>query len=161
MRSFHWNYFQRGKIQGGQCPPKLFPGCALAHPAHPVPAPMGDISANYGLVSITFSAICPLTRLMSMRLKNVELCFPLLGQPPTPYSYIGDISANSGRISNKFSAINLSERWVVCLCNEPTAVQSARHDSRLKFLPITWALGKHVFACVIRYASPTYELLSW
>jgi len=32
---------------------------------------------------------------------------------------------------------NLSERWVVCLCNEPMAVQSARHDSRLKFLPIT------------------------
>jgi len=31
----------------------------------------------------------------------------------------------------------LSERWVVCLCNEPMAVQSARHDSRLKFLPIT------------------------
>jgi len=31
----------------------------------------------------------------------------------------------------------LSERWVVCLCNEPMAVHSARHDSRLKFLPIT------------------------
>jgi len=31
----------------------------------------------------------------------------------------------------------VSERWVVCLCNEPMAVQSARHDSRLKFLPIT------------------------
>jgi len=27
--------------QGGQCPPKLFPGWALAHPAHPVLAPMG------------------------------------------------------------------------------------------------------------------------
>jgi len=33
--------------------------------------------------------------------------------------------------------IYISERWVVCLCNEPMAVQSARHDSRLKFLPIT------------------------
>jgi len=33
--------------------------------------------------------------------------------------------------------IIVSERWVVCLCNEPMAVQSARHDSRLKFLPIT------------------------
>jgi len=35
------------------------------------------------------------------------------------------------------NTMNLSERWVVCLCNEPMAVQSARHDSRLKFLPIT------------------------
>jgi len=28
------------KIQGGQCLPKLFPGWAHAHPAHPVSAPM-------------------------------------------------------------------------------------------------------------------------
>jgi len=36
-----------------------------------------------------------------------------------------------------YKYIFISERWVVCLCNEPMAVQSARHDSRLKFLPIT------------------------
>jgi len=32
------------------------------------------------------------------------------------------------------------------------AVQSARHDSRLKFLPITWALGK--LALVLRQMEP-------
>jgi len=64
------------------------------------------------------------------------LCESLLSSKFTPYR-LYKIHNIHNLYSYIYIYIYLSERWVVCLCNEPTAVQSARHDSRLKFLPIT------------------------
>jgi len=42
---------------------------------------IGDISGKYERILTTFSEICLLIWVMSFRYKNVEICYPLLGQP--------------------------------------------------------------------------------
>jgi len=75
------------------------------------------------------------------------ICWRFLnsGYVHSEWPHVGDLTIYCERLDNAdgddhcldLYYMLVSERWVVCLCNEPMAVQSARHDSRLKFLPIT------------------------
>jgi len=74
------------------------------------------------------------------KINDGEFCNDLQSQlctPPPRYEKSPIFSSVILLHHTALNSGNLSERWVVCLCNEPMAVQSARHDSRLKFLPIT------------------------
>jgi len=72
-----------------------------------------------------------------MKIKNIQNGSQDGGQDGGSKLELPITESFMNRFGSNLYSMRISERWVVCLCNEPMAVQSARHDSRLKFLPIT------------------------
>jgi len=72
----HPRYLQGMKIQGGQCPPKLFPWWAHAHPAHSVPATMLSptlISQKYLQVGYFLCPANPFFRLYKYSIRTFQM----------------------------------------------------------------------------------------
>jgi len=72
---------------------------------------IGDISDNYEGISTKFSGISLITKVMSIKLKYIEIGY-LLWSQPHPHiirlsSKIDDISGNYHRISTKFPVISI------------------------------------------------------
>jgi len=67
---------------------------------------IGDISGKFKLISTKFSAICLLTRVMSINQKMLKYATPSWGTPHPLFYYICGISGNYQQIYTKLSVTN-------------------------------------------------------